>query len=521
MTGERVMTHTELNDLIIRARQNDKQAIIQLYRESCDRVYFYCCKTLKTPSEAAAAVYEIFSKLFKSIDKTDSPEAYYMELNSIMVQVCKSGPDKAFDLSNEEALLAKETAAELNSGDTEQIIQKIDSLPERQKRIAILFHYENLTAEQIAEIEGITENEVQDELNHAAEAICGSQNTDVANALSISAGATCLLENIRGAIIENITKDMEFKPETIYSKLKKPVFLKLKLWHVLIALLVIAAAVVYICIEAKTQTVPTEAGDYYMTVSMADFSDEIRQQAVYYSTGFYDRLDIKVTPEMAYLRTAGGYTYYEDNWLSPIEEQLDICWYGNNTNILCLFDKDKAPIAYIYGFSPNSDNPEDYPKELKVHTGFEVDCKAVMDKAVSDTEEMMKDIYVLDEEDICCSFSEANDAYIFDINYDSVPFTRDEVDRDKILYTDVGLDKASEAFTLVLAQYWLEEGKIWGEETYDLKDRGLNIIGYGEYYCKNKEQEYDHIFVAIFDKDKPIAAGYLDTAKMNIPDYEN
>ena len=258
-----------------------------------------------------------------------------------------------------------------------------------------------------------------------------------------------------------------------------------------------------------------------MTVSLSDFPDEIRGQTAYYSTGFYQNLDLKVTPELAYIRTAGGYGYYEDNWLEPVEETMEICWYGNNTNILCLFNRAKEPIAYIYGFSPRDSKPEDYPKKLKLHTGFEIDCKTVMDKAVSDTEEMMKDIYTLDEDDICIRYSEANEAYIFDINYDSVPFTKDEVTGDKIMYTDASLSEAEEVFVFVLSKYWLGDGKLMGEEPYNNKGRGLNILGYGEYSVYNDEKFYDKIFVAVYSGDRLIAAGSLDASKMDIPDYEN
>ena len=111
--------------------------------------------------------------------------------------------------------------------------------------------------------------------------------------------------------------------------------------------------------------------------------------------------------------------------------------------------------------------------------------------------------------------------YVFDINYDSVPFTKDEVTRDKILYTDLPLSKAEESFTFVLSQYWLGEGRLMGEETYNRKDRGLNMLGYGQYYVLNRENFYDKILVAVYNGEKLIAAGCLDAEKLDIPDYEN
>ena len=87
------MNKISLYNLIVRAKQKDREAIIKLYRASCDKVYFYCFKILGEPTNAAAAVYEIFFRLFKDIDKIDSAEEYNMELNSIMVQICKAGGD--------------------------------------------------------------------------------------------------------------------------------------------------------------------------------------------------------------------------------------------------------------------------------------------------------------------------------------------------------------------------------------------------------------------------------------------
>ena len=83
------------------------------------------------------------------------------------------------------------------------------------------------------------------------------------------------------------------------------------------------------------------------------------------------------------------------------------------------------------------------------------------------------------------------------------------------------MSEAKEAFAFVLAQYWLGEGRLMGEETYNIKDRGLNIIGYGEYYTHTREEFYDKIFVAVYSGEKLIAAGCLDAEKLNIPDYEN
>ncbi len=515
------MNKISLYNLIVRAKQKDREAIIKLYRVSCDKVYFYCFKILGEPANAAAAVYEIFFRLFKDIDKIDSAEDYNMELNSIMVQICKAGPDKTFDLSIEEDIFAAEAGYEPKNSDIEQLIEKIDSLPERQKRIAILFHYEKLTPEQISEIEGISEDAVQDELNKLAEAICAGQNRTITTALENSAAISYIPEIANKWIIEKLTDAAGSGGKNIYSRLKKPVFLKVRVWHLIAAVLILVVILLCVCLGHKAQTVPTEAGDCYMTISMADFPEEIREQAAFYSTGFYDNADFEVTPEMAYIRTAGGYRYYEDNWLDPIEENIEICWYGNNTNVLCLFNKDKDPIAYLYGFAEDDTDPETYPKELEVHTGFKIDGKAVMDKAVSDAENMMKNIYTLDEDDICIRYSEANEAYVFDINYDSVPFTKDEVTRDKILYTDLPLSEAKESFAFVLSQYWLGEGRLMGEEPYNKKDRGLNKLGYGQYYVLNRENFYDKILVAVYSGEKLIAAGCLDAEKMDIPDYEN
>ncbi len=502
------MKQTDLYDLIIRAKQKDKQAIIKLYREFCDQVYFYCFKILGGQSEAAFAVYEIFARLFENIDKIDAAEDFYLELNSIMVKVCKAEPGTTFNMISEEELFADS----LNSKDAAQTINKIDSLPEMQKRIVILFYYEKLTSVQISEIEGISESEVLEAL-HKAEAAAGDgQNHIIANALSDSAAASIIPENVNRWIIEKLTSDGRIQG--------KPVSLKIRVWHLLVALLVVivAACIFFGC---RAQTVPTEAGDSYMTVSLSDFPDEIREQTVYFSTGFYANIDLKVTPELAYIRTAGGHGYYRDNWLNPAGETMEICWYGDNTNILCLFNKAKEPIAYIYGFSPENSKPEDYPKKLRLHTGFEIDCKTVMNKAVSDTENMMQNAYMLDEDDICIRYSTRNEAFVFDINYDSVPFTKDEVTRDKIVYTDISQSEAEESFAYILSQYWLDEGKLMGEEPYDNKDRGLNILGYGEYCTDNDESFYDKILVAVYNGDRLIAAGCLDASKLDIPDYEN
>ncbi len=518
----RTMNQTDLYDLIVRAKQKDKEAIVKLYREFCDRVYFYCFKILGEQSEAAMAVYEIFAGLFENIDKTGSAEDFYTELNSIMVRVCKTGPGMAFDMLSEEGMFAEAAAGyNLNNADVAQTISRIDSLPEIQKRIVILFYYEKLTSEQISEIEGISEGEVLEELDRAGAAVCGGQNHIIADALSDSAVISCVPENINRWITEKLTADAALHENHMCSRLKKPVFLKIRVWHLLIVLPAVIAVAVCIFIGCRMESVPTEAGDCYMTVSLADFPDEIREQTAYFETGFYQNVDLKVTPELAYIRTAGGYGYYEENWLNPAGETMEICWYDNNTNILCLFNRVKEPIAYIYGFSQGGSKPEDYPKELKLHTGFEIDCKAVMDKAVSDTEDMMKDIYTLDEDDICIRYSEDNAAYVFDINYDSVPFTKDEVTGDKIMYTDASQSEAEEAFVFVLSKYWLGDGKLMGEEIYDNKGRGLNILGCGEYYVNNDENFYDRIFVAVYSGDSLIAAGSLDASKMDIPDYEN
>ncbi len=502
------MNQAEMHDLIVRAKQKDKEAIVKLYRGSCDRVYFYCFKTLGEPLKAAAAVYEIFSLLFRNIDKIDGMEDLYMEIDCIMVKVCKKGPDKAFSLPLEE----NEAAYELNNGNNVDIAGKIDYLPENQKRITLLYHYEKLSMEQIAEIEGISIEEVSEELDRAGAAICDDRS-EIGNALEIGAGMHCIPESINRQIISKLTGQN-------CSFLTKPLFLKVRVWH-LAVLLLVAVIVVGICIGCKAQTVPTKAGDSYMIVKMADFPDEIREQISYYATGFYNDADFKVTPEMAYIRTVGGYNYYNDNWLDPAREEMEICWYGNNTNILSLFDEDKELIAYIYGYAPSEVKPEDYPEKLKLHTGFEIDGEAVISEAVSNTKSMIENAYILDEDDVYCRYSDADDAYVFDINFDSVPFAASEVTGDKIQYTDIETGKAREMFVYSLSQYWLGEGKTMGEEVYNYKDRGLNIVGYGEYNTLDEEEHYDKVFIAVYGGETIIAVGYLDADKLDIPDYVN
>ncbi|MGQ9456556.1 MAG: RNA polymerase sigma factor [Armatimonadota bacterium] len=163
--------------LISRFQQGETEAFDRLMASRMDKVFALAWSVLRDREEAKDAVQEVFIKLYKALPKFKPSD----NLNGWLYRVCLNHCiDRKRSEGKRRVLLTDEDWERLQGPDSEDpekqiynsemarfIRQVVDTLPERQRLVFMLRHYNLLTINEIAEALGCTSGAVKAHLSRA------------------------------------------------------------------------------------------------------------------------------------------------------------------------------------------------------------------------------------------------------------------------------------------------------------------------------------------------------------------
>ena len=243
----------------------------------------------------------------------------------------------------------------------------------------------------------------------------------------------------------------------------------------------------------------------------ADLPSDLRDNVAYYSTQFYIE-NMSPNSVQIYARTSAGAASFSEPVYSKVNDDIYMCAFVENTNVLMLFDKDKKPIAYAWLYI----NGDEYPKDIKsirIETGFAIEEKILSARIKKDVNTAIDNAEILDESDFYYEFDKSVNYTAIKVKKDKLPASVRDYTNTTNIYCGKG-DDYENVLKFAVSQYWIDNGKIIGEERY----KG-NIVCYDKYGENTGTGQYDYNLVAFFKDDKIVAVAYLDCSK--IEGYKN
>lgn len=183
------MNKEKLPSLVAKAQEGNNQALNDLFTETYNDVYYFALKTVKDETLAADITQETFVTIFKNINSLSDPVAYPAWSRQITYRHCLQYLKKQNRETTVEENEDGSTIFDIIQEDREDfipdknldkedfkrtILEIVDALPEEQRTAVILYYYDELTVNQIAEIQGVTSGTVKSRLNYARKAIKSS-----------------------------------------------------------------------------------------------------------------------------------------------------------------------------------------------------------------------------------------------------------------------------------------------------------------------------------------------------------
>lgn len=173
------MKDKQLLALVDRARKKDRAAFVKLCEMKAEEVIFLCVREMGNRQDGEDAAQEVFIRMQKSIDKLRAPEALNVWLNRLVYYTCSDMRKKKMrekTVSYDEPFL-DELYDESNDGlpqsfieqedKRQRMIELIDDLPEKYRSCILMHYYQHMSYADIAEVLGIKENAVDNNLRMA------------------------------------------------------------------------------------------------------------------------------------------------------------------------------------------------------------------------------------------------------------------------------------------------------------------------------------------------------------------
>ncbi|WP_283610317.1 RNA polymerase sigma factor [Faecalispora anaeroviscerum] len=182
------MEAEQLSSIVEQAKNQDVQAITQLYEEYHNGLYFLCLKIVKNEDDALDLVQDSFLQAFDKLETLQNTERFGSWLNQIAANKCRDylkkkkpllfsqkqgdedGAGEEFEIEDRNETLIPDQS--LDTQETRRLImQIIDALPDLQRMTVMLYYYEEKPVSEIAEIMECSENTVKSRLNYARKQI--------------------------------------------------------------------------------------------------------------------------------------------------------------------------------------------------------------------------------------------------------------------------------------------------------------------------------------------------------------
>ena len=188
-----------IGELILLARQDDQNAINELYNQTFKKAYFVARTAIKSSdgdysSQIEDILQDAYVKAFSSLDKLEDPEKFQGWLDTIVINRCKDFlkkkkptlfSDMASENSDDGSVLEFEDSREndrmefkpeetVDYGETKRLIaEMLDRMPEDQKMCLLMYYYEEMSVRQIAEAMDCSEGTIKSRLNYARKNLKG------------------------------------------------------------------------------------------------------------------------------------------------------------------------------------------------------------------------------------------------------------------------------------------------------------------------------------------------------------
>ena len=171
--------------LVQLAQQNDQDAIEELYRQTYNSVYQTVKTMVKDDDTALDIVQDSFVKGFDNLNQLNEPEKFSAWMRQIAANrardyLKKKRPTLFTEMENEDGEMQEfaddcmEHLPEevLDRAETARLVKEIlDTLPEEQRAVIFMMHYEQMTVKEIAQALDCSENTVKSRLKYGREKI--------------------------------------------------------------------------------------------------------------------------------------------------------------------------------------------------------------------------------------------------------------------------------------------------------------------------------------------------------------
>ena len=154
------MKKEEIKALVLQSKEGNREAFGRLYEEVGRSVYFNCLKLIGSAQEAQDAVQDTFMTALLKLGELREPENFSAWVNRIAINKCRAYfrkpaaeelTDEALEVIPDEGLIPEEYAADVQK--RRVIMQIIDrELTAEQRRSVILYYFDSLSVEEIAQI---------------------------------------------------------------------------------------------------------------------------------------------------------------------------------------------------------------------------------------------------------------------------------------------------------------------------------------------------------------------------------
>ena len=188
-----------IGELVLLARQDDQNAINELYNQTFKKAYFVARTAIKSSdgdysSQIEDILQDAYVKAFSSLDKVEDSEKFQGWLDTIVINRCKDFlkkkkptlfSDMASENSDDGSILDFEDSREndrmefkpeetVDYGETKRLIaEMLDRMPEDQKMCLLMYYYEEMSVRQIAEAFDCSEGTIKSRLNYARKNLKG------------------------------------------------------------------------------------------------------------------------------------------------------------------------------------------------------------------------------------------------------------------------------------------------------------------------------------------------------------
>lgn len=149
-------------ELVEQCKLNDRKAQMELYKQYCNGMFCIAMRFLKNYDDAEDVLQESFIKAFQRIHQFKGEVTFGAWLKRIVVNgsidFLKSKHKRTIELDESYMHIAEDENWEVNEGiNIEEVLDRIEELPEKYKYVVQLFLVEGYDHKEISEILDISE----------------------------------------------------------------------------------------------------------------------------------------------------------------------------------------------------------------------------------------------------------------------------------------------------------------------------------------------------------------------------